>query len=104
MAVSTALQEVLWFKQFIKELFNINIVAPLILNDNTSTINLAKNEVEHSRTKHIDVRFHFIKHYLKNESIKLDYVKTTEQLSDILTKRMDNKTFKHLCNKLMFNG
>ena len=56
-----------------------------ILCDNTSTISLAKNPVHHQRTKHIDVRHHFLRDHVQKKDIKVDSVPTYLQLADILT-------------------
>ena len=67
---------------------------------NTSAINLTKNPIQHSRTKHIDIKHHFIRdHALKGEII-LEFVSTKEQLADILTKPLDGEKFKYISDKL----
>jgi hypothetical protein len=54
----------------------------------------------HSRTKHIDVRFHFLRDQYAKGDIELRYIDTTRHLADILTKPLDQKTFVHLRGKL----
>ena len=54
--------------------------------DNTSTINLSKNLIQHSRSKHIKIRYHFIREHVANDDIILEYVNTENQLADIFTK------------------
>ena len=101
MSISSALQEVLWMKQIILEMLNLSTTVPLLLSDNTSAINIAKSDGEHQRTKHIDVRHHFIKDCLKKQDVSLVYVPTALQDADILTKRMNNKLFNELLHRLM---
>jgi hypothetical protein len=67
-----------------------------LLCDNTSTISVAKNHVLHSKTKHIDVRYHFLRDHYKKGDIELQHVDTHRQLADILTKPLDQSTFAHL--------
>jgi hypothetical protein len=67
-----------------------------LLCDNESAIRMADNPVEHSRTKHIDIRYHF----QQKGDIKIAYVSTKEQLADIFTKPLDKKTFTKLRNEL----
>ena len=57
-----------------------------ILCDNTSTISLAKNPVQHTRTKHIDVRHHFIRDHVQKKDVKVQFVPTQHQLADIFIK------------------
>ena len=68
--------------------------------DNNSIINLSKNPILHSRTKHIDVRHHFIKDQVLNETIFLDYVSMDNQVTDIFTKPLHEERFCHLRREL----
>lgn len=64
--------------------------------DNKSVIDISKNPIQHLRTKHINIRHHFIKQLVEENVVSLDYVKTDGQLADILTKPLDSKWFKYL--------
>jgi hypothetical protein len=57
-----------------------------LLMDNQSAIAIAKNPAFHERTKHIEVRYHFLKMMVEDGKIKLEYVPTTEQTADAMTK------------------
>ena len=61
--------------------------------DNTSAINLTKNSIQHSRTKHIEIRHHFIRDHVQNGDICLEFVKTEDQLADIFTKPLSENKF-----------
>ena len=61
---------------------------------------MADNPVEHSRTKHIDIRYHFLRDHQQKGDIKIAYVNTHNQLADIFTKPLDEKTFSKLRNQL----
>jgi hypothetical protein len=67
-----------------------------LLCDSTSAISVAKNPVLHSRTKHIDVCFHFLCDHYEKGDIELRYIDTTRQLADILTKSL-NQNFLFIC-------
>ena len=54
--------------------------------DNTSAIKLSKNPIQHSRTKHINIRHHFLRDYVQNGDVVLEFIDTTNQLADIFTK------------------
>jgi hypothetical protein len=71
-----------------------------LLCDNESAICMADNPIEHSRTKHIDIRYHFLRDYQQKGDIKIAYVSTHNQLADIFTKPLDEKTFSKLRNEL----
>jgi hypothetical protein len=75
--------------------------------DSTSAISVAKNQVLHSKTKHIEVRYHFLRDNAEKGKIALIHVPTHDQLGDIFTKPLDQATFTleaigarsgHLCN------
>ncbi|GJR12428.1 retrovirus-related pol polyprotein from transposon TNT 1-94 [Tanacetum coccineum] len=68
--------------------------------DNKSAIALCCNNVQHSRAKHIDVRYHFIKEQLENEIVELYFVQTEYQLADIFTKPLPRERFNFLIKKL----
>ena len=64
-----------------------------IFCDNTNAINLSKNPVHHSRTKHIEVRHHFLRDHITKNDIKLEFISTKEQLANIFTKPLDETQF-----------
>ena len=64
--------------------------------DNVSAINISKNPVQHSKTKHIDIRHHFIRDLVENKVIQLEYIPTERQLADIFTKALDTARFESL--------
>jgi hypothetical protein len=68
--------------------------------DSTSAISFAKNPVLHSRTKHIEVRYHFLRDNVEKGDIDLIRVPTEKQLADILTKPLDQATFARLQGEL----
>ncbi|GJS89932.1 hypothetical protein Tco_0772568 [Tanacetum coccineum] len=68
--------------------------------DNKSAISLCCNNVQHSRSKHIDIRFHFIKEQVENRVVELYFVNTEYQLADIFTKALGRERFEFLINKL----
>lgn len=64
--------------------------------DNISAINISKNHVQHSKTKHIEIRHHFIRDLVEDKNIRLEYIHTEKQLADIFTKALDVDRFKDL--------
>ena len=61
-----------------------------------SAINISKNPVQHSRTKHIDIRHHFIRELIEDGLISLEYISTKSQVADLLTKPLDFQRFVYL--------
>jgi hypothetical protein len=69
----------------------------MIINcDNTSAINISKNPVQHSRTKHINIRHHFICDLMESRVVSLSFIPTNNQLADILSKPLDGSKFESL--------
>ena len=71
-----------------------------LLCDNESAIKLANNPVQHSRTKHIDIRHHFLRDHEAKGDIALSHVSTDKQLADIFTKPLDEQRFCFLRSEL----
>ncbi len=71
-------------------------------SDNLSALTLSAHKASHQKTKHIAVRFHFIRTLVEQKVIKLNYVNTKVNIADILTKATDRTTFTSLCS-LIFN-
>ena len=71
-----------------------------IMCDNTNAINIFKNLIMHSRTKHIAIRYHFLKEKVVEGEVKLEFVPTSEQVADIFTKPLPKECFDYLRKKL----
>lgn len=90
-AMSTAAKEAAWVSSFVKELgLDVWIKTPYaIWCDNRSAIDFARNRIERSRTKHIDVAYHYVKEMIDGNSIVLKYVATKRNAADVLTKSLN---------------
>ena len=86
-----------------KTLKDIKVIfeEPTVIHcDNTSAISLSKNPVQHSKAKHIPIKFHYIREHATNKNIKLEYIPTKEQVADIFTKPLNREAFEYLRQKL----
>lgn len=97
-AASTAVKETLWLKQLLQDVGESEICKEgvTLFIDNQSAVKLIKNPVFHKRTKHIDVRYHFIREKYDDGSILVKYIKSEEQLADIFTKALPKTKFEKL--------
>jgi hypothetical protein len=104
MALSTAAQEVSWLRKFLVNFGLDQNKATVIFEDNQGCIALAKNPVSHERTKHIDIRYHFIRELVEAKMIDLQYLPTADMLADLLTKGMARDRHLDLCRRLNVIG
>uniref|UniRef100_H3H8M3 Integrase catalytic domain-containing protein n=2 Tax=Phytophthora ramorum TaxID=164328 RepID=H3H8M3_PHYRM len=105
MALSEATQEAVWLKVFLCELGEMaSDEAVKIYEDNQGSIALAKNPQFHKRTKHIDIRYHFVREKVEDGQVVLQYVSTTDMLADMMTKAIPATQFSVLRTKLGIQG
>lgn len=99
-AASQCVKELIWLKQIFCELLENNSLKIKLLMDNQSAIRLIKNPEFHKRTKHIDVRYHFIREKYEENLFMLHYIPTNEMLADTFTKALASPKFVELVKKL----
>ena len=94
-AAGACCAQLLWMRQTLSD-FGCEYKKIPLLCDNKSAIKLANNLVKHSRTKHIDIRHHFLRDHKAKRDIALSHVSTDKQLADIFTKPLDEQRFAFL--------
>jgi hypothetical protein len=95
-ALAETAKEVQWIIQLLKD-FNIEQLEPVVIeSDNQSCIKFVENEKFSNRTKHIDVRYHFVKDFINMKSIELQYCPTEHNVADMLTKPLNGPKLKYL--------
>ena len=100
-AEAAAIQEVLWLRGLLKEL-GLHVQMPSVVHgDNQSTIAISQNGIKGERTKHVDVKYHFITETVEQGAVKLKWVPTTEQHADVFTKALAAPVFEHFRKQLM---
>jgi hypothetical protein len=85
--LTTAVKEIIWLRQLLCELKRDKNQLQIFC-DNKSTICLSKNPEFHARTKHIDIRYHFIRNAIQDHAISIDHVSTEDMPADIFTKAL----------------
>jgi hypothetical protein len=91
--------QLLWMRQTLRD-YGYKLSKVPLPCDNESAIRMADNPVEHSRTKHIDIRYHFLTDHQQWGDIEIAYVITKNQLANVFMKPLDEKTFSKLRNEL----
>jgi hypothetical protein len=84
-AITEAAKELLWMKKFLQEL-GLQQERYLLHCDSQSAIHLNKNSTFHSRSKHIDVRYHWIRYVLDEKLLQIEKIYTDDNCSDMITK------------------
>ncbi|XP_031261280.1 secreted RxLR effector protein 161-like [Pistacia vera] len=101
-AVTDAFKEAIWLQGILKEINLMN--GPVtIYSDSQSAIHLSKNPVYHERTKHVDVKYHFVRDQISKGTVSLLKIPTEENPSDMGTKVVTATKFKHCLNILHIN-
>ncbi|GKC07002.1 retrovirus-related pol polyprotein from transposon TNT 1-94 [Tanacetum coccineum] len=98
-AVAECCASILWIKSQLSD-YNIYYKMVPIFCDNTNAIAISNNPVLHSRTKHFDIRYHFIRDHILKGDIELHFIPAEYQLADIFTKPLDEPTFTRLKTEL----
>jgi hypothetical protein len=98
-AVGYCCAQLLWMRQTLRD-YGYKLSKVPHLCDNESAIRMTDNPIEHNHTKHIDIWYHFLRDHQQRGDIEIAYVNTKNQLADIFTKPLDEKTFSKLRNEL----
>ncbi|CAM8975301.1 unnamed protein product [Rhodiola kirilowii] len=98
-AAGSSCTQLLWMKQMLSE-YRVKQEEMTRYCDNMSAISILKNPVQHSRTKHIDIRHHFIRELVEQKVVTLTHVTTDKQLADVFTKPLDAAQFVTLRSSL----
>jgi hypothetical protein len=93
MATAATFQELIWCLTWLEEVLGTDTpIDTQVFGDNQSAIASVRTTAHHDRSKHIDVRYHFIKDWVKKDKIKLNWIPTDKQLADIMTKALPKQT------------
>ena len=99
-AATTCCTHVLWMIQTLANL-EVKYTALIPIHfDNTSIISVSKNLVFHSKTKHIPIKYHFLREQVTNTVVSLHYIPSKDQIVDIFTKPLEKSQFEYLRQKL----
>ncbi|CEG43863.1 polyprotein [Plasmopara halstedii] len=96
MALSLCTQEILWKRAMLRDMGHEQVEGTQVWEDNQGAIALANNAGYHARTKHVEIKHHFIRENVPGGLLKIDYIDTKSQLADMLTKALKTKVLKYL--------
>ncbi|XP_071573806.1 uncharacterized protein [Temnothorax nylanderi] len=99
-AASCAAREFVWLRNLLNGIGHRCVKPTVLHDDNQSTFRLVKNPQFHKRTKHIDVRYYYIREKVENDEIVVEYVRTECQRADVFTKALAKDLFKRMCTSI----
>jgi hypothetical protein len=99
-ALSEAVKETIWLRMLLGQIGHTQTEPTTIYEDNQGCISLAKDPTQHSRAKHIDIRYHFLREKIGKNEITLQYLSTESMLADILTKALPTERYQSLVRHL----
>ena len=100
MSLTLAVQEGLFLMKLMNDMQpNFNFDHFCLSGDNQGALSLSKNPINHKRTKHIDVKFHFIREHVKTGKVILSYVPSAENDADVFTKSVGKVIFTRCVSK-----
>jgi hypothetical protein len=99
-AQNHAAREAMWLRSFLAEINHAEPKTVLLKSDNTGAIDMARDPKFHSRTKHIDIRYHFIRELVEDEKIRLEHIPGEENPADIFTKPLTRIKFEAFTRQL----
>ena len=91
-AAASCCSQVLWMKSQLLDYVYRYLQIPIYC-DSSSAISISHNPIQHSMTKHIDIRYHFIKDHVLNGNIELIFVNSPDEIADVFTKALDESSF-----------
>ena len=99
-AACSATYEVVWLRKLLSNLFDLQLDATCIYCDNQSCVNLSENAMFHENSKHIEIKYHYIRHMAQRRAMKFQYVATNEQIVDVFIKPLVKVKFEYFNKKL----
>ncbi|KAJ0714868.1 putative RNA-directed DNA polymerase [Helianthus annuus] len=99
-SASSCCSQILWIQQQMRD-YGLQFLNTPLFVDNEAAINITKNPVHHAKTKHIEIRHHFIRDCFEKKLIRIEKIHTDEHKADLHTKAFDKNRFKYL---LKLNG
>ena len=98
-AAASCCAQLLWMKKLLHD-YGITQDTICVFCDNTNAINLSKNPVQHSKSKHIEIQYNFIRDLVEEKTVYLEFITTDNQKANIFTKPLDGPKFETLCKTI----
>jgi hypothetical protein len=99
-AICMAVHEAVWLWKHLAGLFGQMLYPTMIHCDNQSCVTLSENSVSHDKSKHVEIKFHYIRDMVQRKAVPVQYLLTYEKIVDVLTKPLAKSKFEYFRDKL----
>jgi hypothetical protein len=99
-AICTTVREAVWLRKVLAGLFGQMLDPTVIHCDNQSCVKLLENPISHDSTKHVEIKYHYIRDIVQRKVVRVEYLPTDEQIVDVLTKPLARSKYVYFCDKL----
>jgi hypothetical protein len=99
-ALSVTVREAMWLRKLLEDLFDHEMDSTIIHCDNQSCVKLSENPMFHDKSKHIEIKYHYIKDMVQSNTVHVQYLPTHEQIANIFTKPLVKTKFKYFRERL----
>lgn len=93
MAAFEATKECIWLRALLLAIGFLKPGPTKLLCDNNAAINLSEDPLLHTRVKHVDIKYHFLRERVQSKELELRYINTNDNVADLFTKALDHKKF-----------
>ena len=90
----------MWLRNILSDLFDLQLNATCIYCDNQSCVNFSEKPVFHEKSKHIEIKYHYIRDMVQRGAMELQYFAIDEKIDDVLTKPLARVKFEYFREKL----
>jgi hypothetical protein len=99
-ALCMAVRKAVWLRKLLAELFGHEMDSIVIHCDNQSCVKLSENPLFHDKSKHIEIKYHYIRDMVQRKAVHVQYLSTHEQVADVFTKPLVKMKFEYFCERL----
>ena len=99
-SLSVAVREAVWLCKLLTDLFDHEMDPTIIHCDNQSCVNLSENLVFHDKSKHIEIKYHYIRDMVQRKAVLVQYLPTYDKVYDVLTKPLTRMNFEYFHEKI----
>jgi hypothetical protein len=98
--LSMTVREAVWIRNILNELFKHEMDLNTIHFNNQSCLNISENPLFHDKSKHIEIKYHYIRDMVQRKTVHVQYLSTREKIANLFTKPLSKTKFEYFCERL----